>query len=132
MNIIKTYYHSITTIPFSEHALPSKKPKATDDETVSTSGHSGKYVLKSLPKTFLKNKDHDIPLPNPFPLPKNYRSDVTAALETGQMTHETENALLSAVASSIFKYKKIPTKEDYVDVATCIMDYNRLSNRLKE
>ena len=32
-----------------------------------------------------------------------------AALETGQMTHETESAFLSAVASSIFKNKKFPT-----------------------
>ena len=79
-------------------------------------------MLKSLPKTISKNKDHDIPLPNPFPLPKNYRSDVTAALETGQMTHETESAFLLAVASSISKYKKFPTKEDYVDVATCIIE----------
>ena len=78
-------------------------------------------MLKSLPKTISKNKDQDVPLPNPFPLPKNYRSDVTAALETGQMTHETESAFLSAVASSIFKYKRYPTKEDYVDVATCII-----------
>jgi len=78
-------------------------------------------VLKSLPKTISKNKDQDVPLPNPFSLPKNYRSDVTAALETGQMTHETESAFLSAVASSIFKYKKYPTHEDYIDVAMCII-----------
>ena len=50
-------------------------------------------------------KDMDVPLPVPFPMPKNYRCDVAAALEAGQMTTETEKAFLSAIASSIFKYK---------------------------
>ena len=45
-----------------------------------------------------------------------------AALEIGQMTQETESTFLSAVASSIFQYKKIPTKEEYVDAATCIIE----------
>ena len=80
------------------------------------------YVLKSLPKTISKSKDQDVPLPNPFPLPRNYRSDVTAALEIGQMNYETESAFLSAVGASIFKYKKFSTKENYIDVATCIIE----------
>ena len=64
----------------------------------------------------------DVPLPVPFPMPKNYRSDVATALEAGQMTTETEKAFLSAIASSIFKYKKYPTREDFIDVATCIIE----------
>ena len=82
----------IKIILFSEDFPSSKKIQTLDDEVPSTSGSSGKYVLKSLPKTISKNKDKDVPLPNPIPLPKNYRSDVTAALETGQMTHDTESA----------------------------------------
>ena len=39
-------------------------PKASDDETPSTSGYLGKYVLKSLPKMISKIKDQDVPLPN--------------------------------------------------------------------
>lgn len=66
---------------------------------------AGKYVLKSLPKTISKRKDMDGPLSVLFPMPKNYRLDVAAALEAGQMTSETEKAFLSAIASSIFKYK---------------------------
>ena len=83
-------------IPFSEHAPPSKKPKLN-------LGLLSKYVCDEI--MISKNKDQDVPLLTSFPLSKNYRSDVMAALETG-MT-------LPAVASSIFK-------EDYVDVATCI------------
>lgn len=49
---------------------------------------SRKYVLKLLPKTISKSKDQDVPLPNPFPLPRNHRPDVEAALETGQITYE--------------------------------------------
>ena len=77
-------------------------------------------MLKLLPKTISKSKDQDVPLPNPFPLPRNHRPDVETGLETGHMTYETESAFLSAVASSIFKYKKYPTKEDYIDVATWV------------
>ena len=87
------------------------------DEKPST---SVKYILKSLPKTISRSKDYDVPLSNPFPLPKNYRADVAAALEVGQMTADTESAFFSAIASSIFKYKKMPTRDDYIDVAASI------------
>ena len=55
---------------------------------------------------------------SPFPLSQKYRADVAAALEAGQMTTDTEKAFFSSIASAIFKYKKIPTTEDYIDVAT--------------
>jgi len=69
------------------------------DEKPST---SVKYILKSLPKTISRSKDYDVPLSNPFPLPKNYRADVAAALEVGQMTADTESAFFSTIASSIY------------------------------
>ena len=61
-------------------------------------------------------------MPNPFPLPKNYRADVAAVLEAGQMTTDTESAFFSSLASAIFKYKKMPTTEDSIDVASGITD----------
>lgn len=81
---------------------------------------SGKFVLKCLPKSISRSNDRDVPLPSPFPLPKNYRADVAAALEIGQMTTDTESAFFSSIASAIFKFKKTPTTEDYIDVATGI------------
>ena len=96
---------------------PSKKIKMESDQPMT----STKYVLKSLPIAIGKAKDQDVPLPNPFPLPKNFRSDVAAALATCRMTSETDRQFLSDIASSIFKYKKYPTKEDLIDVANCII-----------
>lgn len=75
-----------------------------------------------LPKTIRKNKDQESPLPNPFELPKNFRPDVAAALETGQMNRETTKAFISTVASCIFRFKKYPTTEELTDVARCIVE----------
>ena len=54
---------------------------------------------------------------DPFELPKNYRSDVEAALKTGCMTLETNKSFLSTVAVSMFVYKKYPKADDYNNVA---------------
>ena len=82
---------------------------------------SAKFILQTLPKTISKTNDHDVPLPSPFALRQNYRADVAAALEAGQMTSDTEKAFFSSIASAILKYKKMPTTEDYIDVATSII-----------
>ena len=79
---------------------------------------SAKFILQKLLKTISRSNDHDVPLPSPFPLPQNYRADVAAALKAGQMTADTKKAFFSSIASAIFKYKKIPTREDYIDVAS--------------
>ena len=38
------------------------------------------------------------------------------------MNNETESAFISAVGASIFKYKNFPTKEDYIEMATSIIE----------
>jgi len=112
------YTTNISLLAFHSLYVPSsKKIKLESDEPTT----SAKYFLKSLPIAIGKAKDQDVPLPNPFPLPKNFRSDVAAALATGRMTSETDRQFLSDIASSIFKYKKYPTKEDLIDVANCII-----------
>ena len=87
----------------SEEVPASKRCKLIEPEKPTT---SAKYILKTLPKTISKTNDRDVPLPSPFPLPQNYRADVAAALEAGQMTTDTEKAFFSSIASAIFKYKK--------------------------
>ena len=87
----------------------------------STKSAPCKYTLKALPKSVVKTAEDSIPLPDPFILPKNFRPDVTAALQSGKMTHETDRAFLSAVASSMFSYKRYPTADDYINVARTII-----------
>ena len=47
---------------------------------------------KNFQKRISRSNDHDVPLPNPFPLPQNYRADVAAALEASQITADTKKA----------------------------------------
>ena len=50
----------------------------------------------------------------------HFHKTVAAALEAGQMPADAKKAFVSSIASAIFKYKKTPTTEDYIDVATVI------------
>ena len=56
------------------------------------------------------------PLPDPFPFPKNFSSEVELALSSQKMTKETTSAFLSQIASAMFFYKRKPTKEEYTRV----------------
>lgn len=57
------------------------------------------------------------PLPDPFPLPQNYRPDVEVALKNKTMTVGTRKAFLSQVAASIFTRKRYPKREELIRVA---------------
>ncbi|XP_019855171.1 PREDICTED: uncharacterized protein LOC109584053 [Amphimedon queenslandica] len=61
------------------------------------------------------------PLPDPFPFPKNFSSEVELALSSQKMTKETTSAFLSQIASAMFFYKRKPTKEEYTRVAKDIL-----------
>ena len=69
----------------------------------------------------MKNEDDLTPLPDPFPLPKYYRVDVQEALESGKMTAQTMSSFLSSVASSMYVYKRYPTRDDYITVARSVV-----------
>ena len=66
-------------------------------------------------------KPEEESLPDPFPLPKNFPSEVEMALRTQKMTKETNRAFLSAVAAAMLAYKRFPTKEEYTRVAKDIL-----------
>jgi len=68
-----------------------------------------------------KTEDDAVPLPDPFPLPKHFRSDVEVALKNGKMTSETRSCFISAVASAMLRFKRYPTREDYTNVARTII-----------
>ena len=72
-------------------------------------------------KRFQKTDDDAVPLPDPFPLPKNYKTDVNVALMTGKMTRETKKRFFPAVAAVMFTYKRYPNAEDYQNVARCVV-----------
>ena len=67
-----------------------------------------------------KSKEDNIPLPDPFELPKNFRPDVASALASGKMTLETNRFFLSTVAGAMFTHKRYPTSDDYMNVARAI------------
>lgn len=64
-----------------------------------------------------KEKVNEEPLPDPFPLPSHYRSDVELGLSTGKMTREAKRAFLSSVAAKMLGYKRYPSSEEYTRVA---------------
>ena len=66
------------------------------------------------------NEDR-IPLPDPFPLPANYKANVEIALKTGRITSETQSSFLSIVTSAMYAYKKYPSCDDYMCVAKMIV-----------
>ena len=73
----------------------------------------------SLSSGLLEAVTHKVPeqpLPDPSPLPTNFRPDVEHALRSKQMTKEANRALMSSIAGTMFTFKKYPTKE-YTRVA---------------
>ena len=60
-------------------------------------------------------------MPDPFPLPTNYRADVQLALSKGTMTREAKKSFLSSVGAHMLVYKRYPTGEEYTRVAIAII-----------
>lgn len=58
-------------------------------------------------KRFQKTDDDAVPLPDPFPLPKNYKTDVNVALKTGKMTRETKKQFFLLLLQSCSLIKGI-------------------------
>ena len=79
-----------------------------------------KFVVKK--SMISKTEDENIPLPDPFELPKNFRPDVASALKLGKMTLSTNRAFLSSIASAMVVYKKYPSSDDYINVARTIVN----------
>ena len=61
------------------------------------------------------------PLPGPFPLPTNFRSDMEVCLHQKHMTKEAQKSFISTVASKMFSYKRKPTTTEFMRIATDII-----------
>ena len=72
-------------------------------------------------KCVKKSEDDHIPLPNPFPLPKHHQRSVEEALERGVMPIKERRMFLSNIASAMLRYKRYPSREDYVTVACAVI-----------
>jgi len=68
-----------------------------------------------------RTAEDDTPLPNPFPLPKHYGSDVEAALQAKKFCKTTRTGFISKVASAMLCYKNMPMREDYINVSQAVI-----------
>ena len=75
------------------------------------------FKLTELPVAVKKAKEETSELPDPFSLPSNFRPDVKICLSQGKITKTCRTAFFSAVASAMYRYKRYPTRDDYVSVA---------------
>lgn len=86
----------------------------------SESGSVTEETAKFKRRKFVKTEEDNIPLPDPFPLPKNFRKDIETALKLGKINQQTKAAFYSAVGSTIFSYKRYPSASEYIAVARSI------------
>ena len=104
-----------------------RKRALSDDSDEEESSHSGVITPELLTpvtkqvKKIQKTEDDAIPLPDPFPLPKHYRSDVEVALKSKKMTTETQSCFILAVVSAMLRYKRYPSRDDYVCIARAVL-----------
>ena len=117
-----------TDLDSDENEQGGEMEESLDKRT--PSGSSDVPIPKLNKRTkVLKMKDDATPLPDPFPLPKHYRTDVEVALASGKMTKETMSAFLSAVAGAMLVFKRYPTRDDYVCVArTVVLKYGFMAS----
>ena len=108
---------------------PVKRQRILDDDddddcvtlAISDDVHVSVDESFDLKKRYQKTEDDEIPLPDPFPLPKNYKASIEVALKSGQMALETKRQFLSSVAAAMFAFKQYPSKDDFQNVARCII-----------
>lgn len=77
--------------------------------------------IKRFRQTVIKTDDDSVPLPDPFPLPRHYRSDVEEAIVNRKMDRETTSALCTSVAAAMLVYKKYPATKEYEHVVKAII-----------
>ena len=68
-----------------------------------------------------KTEDDEVPLPDPFPIPKHFRTNVEEALKSGKIATKERRMFLSDIASAMLRYKRYPTKEDYINVGCAVI-----------
>ena len=62
-------------------------------------------------------RDQEPPLPNPFPLPRNFPPLVALALKEKKFTNKARAKFVTTLANAIFMLKSYPTSRELEDVA---------------
>ena len=78
------------------------------------------YIVQTKAKA-VKSEDDSIPLPDPFPLPKHYPHQLESALATGKLSSKQKQAFVSEVASCMLRFKRYPSRDDYICVARSVI-----------
>ena len=96
---------------------------STDGSLNKSSGSSSSTTEPSVKRPkIVKNEDDSIPLPDPFPLPKHYPHDIQCALNMKKMSIKDKQSFVSEIASSMLRFKRYPTCDDYLCVAKTVLD----------
>lgn len=110
---------------------PYRKKRRTIDKMLGSSGEDEDHTSASTDsivelstkrrKVSTKCEEDAVPLPDPFPLPKHYSTEVEVALKAGRLTNVTRQAFVGKVASSMLYYKRYPTSDDYINVGRTVI-----------
>lgn len=108
----------------------SKKPRMkrtisseSDDDTITVSDRTEPSCKSNTPdnpakkRKIIKTEDDSTPLP----LPKYYPQDVEVALKRKKLSSREKQRFISEVASAMLRYKRYPSREDYICVARSIV-----------
>ena len=98
-----------------------RKKQISDEDTEEDKVGETSTPISVIMPLYKQIQSSEKPLPDPFPLPHNFRTDVEVALKTGEMTRETTKSFFSTVAGSILTFKRYPTKEEFIRIATDIV-----------
>lgn len=69
----------------------------------------------------ITKREPEPPLPIPFELPRNYKSNIMAELEKGFLSVNGKSKFIGSIAAAIFRHKSYPTKDEYSHVGEQIV-----------
>lgn len=96
---------------------------STDDSLNKCSGPPSSITEPSVKRLkIVKDEDDSVPLPDPFPLPKHYPHDIQCALNVKKMSIKDKQRFVSEIASAMLRFKRYPTRDDYLCVAKTVLD----------
>ena len=92
----------------------NERPGVDDNPTLAVMTHTPKCVGKLKRVTQCQQEQ---PLPNPFPLPRNFPPVVANALKERKLTSKSRAKFVTALENAVFMYKSYPMSRQLEDVA---------------
>ena len=89
-----------------EDSNPCKKRKVLLSEDAVDNDITESEDKKSIPQVIKPAKMPKQPLPDPFPFPRHFTSEVELPLSSHKMTRDTNSAFLSPIEAAILSYKR--------------------------